>query len=304
MRKFLVTGLLCIVLGIVYMYKDDVIRVYNKYFVKTDTTVKLTSRNSYYRNYSFNFVQNTDDFSPKNKQDLYNIYYTAINAGKEKFTFYCPESYKECINDIKYLANDQVALSNINNFVHPFNSFKHIETTYDTTGKITIKAYHTYSGDDINMLKSKVQDIKNNIGSQDTDIRSLIKKYHDYIIDNTVYDSDRSDNNIIKYKSDTAYGTLLQGYSLCGGYADSMAIFLNDLGIENYKISSEHHVWNAVKIDDVWYHLDLTWDDPVTQDGTNLIEEDFFLIDTPKLKEIETMEHSFDENVYSELKQN
>lgn len=302
MKKFLVTGLLCIALGIVYMYKDDVVRVYNKHFVKTDTTVKLTSKNNYYRDYSFDFVQNTDDFSPKNKQDLYNIYYTAINAGKEKFTFYCPESYKECINDIKYLANDQVVLSNINNFVHPFNSFKHIETTYDTTGKVTLRAYHTYSNDDINMLKSKAQDIKNSIGEQDTDIRSLIKKYHDYIIDHTVYDSDRSDNNIIKYKSDTAYGTLLQGYSLCGGYADSMAIFLNDLGIENYKISSEHHVWNAVKIDNVWYHLDLTWDDPVTQDGTNLIEEDFFLIDTPKLREIETTEHTFDENVYSELK--
>ncbi len=304
MKKFLVTGLLCIILGIAYMYKDDVVRVYQKHFVKTDTIVKLTSKNDYYRDYSFNFVQNTDDFSPNNKQDLYNIYYTAINAGKEKFTFYCPESYKECIQDIKYLANDQVTLSNINNFVHPFNSFKHIETTYDTTGKVTIRAYHTYSKDDINILKSKTQDIKNNIGYQDTDIRSLIKKYHDYIIDHAVYDSDRSDNNIIKYKSDTAYGTLLQGYSLCGGYADSMAIFLNDLGIENYKVSSEHHVWNAVKLDQKWYHLDLTWDDPVTQDGTNLIEEDFFLIDTSKLKEIETREHTFDEVVYSELKQN
>lgn len=284
------------------MYKDDVVRVYHKHFVKTDPIVKLTSKNDYYRDYSFNFVQNTDDFSPNNKQDLYNIYYTAINAGKEKFTFYCPESYKECIQDIKYLANDQVTLSNINNFVHPFNSFKHIETTYDTTGKVTIRAYHTYSNDDINILKSKVQDIKKNIASEDTDARSLIKKYHDYIIDHAVYDSDRSDNNIIKYKSDTAYGTLLQGYSLCGGYADSIAIFLHDLGIENYKVSSDHHVWNAVKLDQKWYHLDLTWDDPVTQDGTNLIEDDFFLIDTPKLKEIETKEHTFDEGVYSELK--
>ena len=82
-----------------------------------------------------------------------------------------------------------------------------------------------------------------------------------------------------------------------------MAIFLDEVGIINYKVSSDHHVWNAVKIDDNWYHLDLTWDDPVTQDGTNLIESDFFLIDTLKLREIEVVEHTFDENVYSELKQ-
>ncbi len=304
MKKFFITGLLCIALGIVYMYKEDIIRTYHKYFVKTDTTIRLTGKNNYYRNYNFNYVQNTDNFSPNNKQDLYNIYYTAINAGKEKFTFYCPESYKNCINDVKYLANDQVTLSNINNFVHPFNSFKHIETTYDTSGKVSIKAYHTYNDNDIKMITSKVNNIKNEIGNDQIDIKQLIKKYHDYIIDHAVYDSERSDSNIIQYKSDTAYGTLLQGYSLCGGYTDSMALFLEDMGIENYKVSSEHHVWNAVKIEDKWYHLDLTWDDPVTPDGTNLIEEDFFLIDTIKLKEIEVEEHTFDEVVYSELKQN
>ena len=255
MKKFFITGLLCIALGIVYMYKEDIIRTYHKYFVKTDTTIRLTGKNNYYRNYNFNYVQNTDNFSPNNKQDLYNIYYTAINAGKEKFTFYCPESYKNCINDIK-------------------------------------------------MITSKVNNIKNEIGNDQIDIKQLIKKYHDYIIDHAVYDSERSDSNIIQYKSDTAYGTLLQGYSLCGGYTDSMALFLEDMGIENYKVSSEHHVWNAVKIEDKWYHLDLTWDDPVTPDGTNLIEEDFFLIDTIKLKEIEVEEHTFDEVVYSELKQN
>ncbi len=303
MKKFFLTGLLCIALGITYMYKDDLLRVYNKYFVKTDTIVTLSSKNSYYRDYDFNYVQNTSNFSPHNKQDLYNIYYTAINAGKNKFTFYCSNSYKECINDVKYLANDQVALSNINNFVHPFNGFKHIETTYDNTGKITIKVYHTYSKDEKEKVIEKVKSIENELSDNTLTVTEQIEKYHDYIIDNTVYDSDRSDNNTIRYKSDTAYGTLLQGYSLCGGYADSMALILNDMGIVNYKVSSDHHVWNAVLIDDKWYHLDLTWDDPVTQDGTNLIEKDFFLIDTAKLYEIESQEHNFDSTVYSELKE-
>lgn len=302
MKKFLITGLLCIALGITYLYRDDFVRVYNKYFVKTDTIVTLSKKNNYYRNYNFNFVKNTDNFSPNNIQDLYNIYYTTINAGKDVFTFYCPtSSYKNCINDVKYLANDQVTLSNINNFVHPYNGFKHIETTYDTSGRVTIKAFSTYSEKDIEKLNEKIMEIEKKLYNKELSVKEQIKVYHDYIIDNTKYDSNRSDKNVIKYKSDTAYGTLLEGYSLCGGYTDAMAIILTNMGLVNYKISSDNHVWNAVLIDDEWYHLDLTWDDPVTQDGTNLIESDFFLINTSKLFEIEKNEHNFSKEVYSEL---
>lgn len=303
MKKFLITGLLCIALGITYLYKDDLLRVYNRYFSKTDSSFSQISKNDYYREDYFSYVQNTDDFSPSNLQDLYNIYYTAINAGETSFTFYCPKNYENCISDVKYLANDQVVLSNINNFIHPFNSFKHIETTYDTTGKVTIHVQHTYSSEDIQKILEKVNEIEALLKDETLSAKEQIKKYHDYIIDHTVYDSMRSDQGIVNYQSDTAYGTLLQGYSLCGGYTDSMALFLNNMGLKNYKVSSEHHVWNAVLIDHEWYHLDLTWDDPVTQDGTNLIESDFFLIRTAKLKEIEKQEHQFDEDVYQELKE-
>lgn len=305
MKKFLLAGILCILLGLSWFYKDDFVKVYNRYFERTKTDTKtivtLSNKNSYYRDYNFNFVQTTNNFSPNNVQDLYNIYYTVINSGKDNFTFYCPDTYKGCVNDVKYLANNQLTLSNINNFVHPYNGFKHIETTYDNSGKVTIKAYKTYSEDAISKINLKIESIKKELRDDSLSTIDQIRKYHNYIIDNAVYDSDRSDRNIIRYKSDTAYGTLLQGYSLCGGYTDSMAILLTDMGLMNYKVSSDNHVWNAVKIDEKWYHLDLTWDDPVTQDGTNLIEDDFFLISTSKLLEIEKKEHNFDYETYSEL---
>lgn len=304
MKKFLTLGLICIVLGVVYMYREDLFNAYKKYFVNQRIKVSLDDKNDFYRNQSFNFVQITNNFEPHSKQDIYNIYYTAINAGKNKFTFYCPKEYKDCIDEIKYLAKDQVTLSNINNFVHPFNGFKHIETTYDTTGKVTLKIYHTYSSNDIDVIRDKVNAIEAKLKDDSLSVQDQIKVYHDYIIDNTVYDSNRSDNNMVQYRSDTAYGTLLQGYSLCGGYTDSMAIILNDMGIVNYKISSDDHIWNAVKINNTWYHLDLTWDDPVTSDGTNLIEHDFFLVDTNTLLKEESDEHNFDQTVYSELAQN
>lgn len=286
------------------MYRDNIIVAYQKYFANKIFKAELGEKNKYARNYNFNYVKLTDNFTPHNKQDIYNIYYTAINAGKDKFTFYCPNDYKDCLDEIKYLASDQITLSNINNFVHPFNGFKHIETTYDTSGKVTLKVYHTYTDEEKEEIRNKINAIEAELKDDTLSIQDQIKVYHDYIIDHTVYDSERADSSIVKYKSDTAYGTLLEGYSLCGGYTDSMAIILNDMGLENYKVSSEDHIWNAVKIDDKWYHLDLTWDDPVTDDGSNLVEHDFLLIDTNTLLNEEKDEHNFDQNVYSELKVN
>ena len=115
------------------------------------------------------------------------------------------------------------------------------------------------------------------------------------------YDSDRSDNNIIKYKSDIAYGPLFEGYAICGGYTDLMAIFLNDMNIKNYKVSSENHVWNVLYLNGNWLNLDLTWDDPITNDGTDIIEYSFFLINTKKLEQIEKNQHLFDKEIYKEI---
>ena len=80
-----------------------------------------------------------------------------------------------------------------------------------------------------------------------------------------------------------------------------MAIFLNRLRVPNFKVSSEKHVWNAVYIYDKWLNLDLTWDDPVTFDGTNHLLYDFYLIDTETLQKIEVTEHFFNEVAYPEL---
>ena len=51
-----------------------------------------------------------------------------------------------------------------------------------------------------------------------------------------------------------------------------------------------------------WYHLDLTWDDPVMSDGTERLSHDYMLIDTNRLLELEKSQHNFDQNVFLEVK--
>ena len=301
MKKYIVLLILVILFGFTFAFRRPLYNLYRTYFVKEEKEVTLTASNDYTRDYDFNYVKRTDDFTPNNYQDLLNIYYTVLNSGEEEFSFYCTDEYSECINDVDSLANNQKVLSTINNFVHPFNSFRHLETSYDDYGKVTLKIEHIYSNNDIKLINAKVKEIEKEIWNSSMSNEDKIKEAHNYIINNSKYDKDRSDNNIVKYKSDTAYGSLLEGYSLCGGYTDAMELFLEDMGIKSYKISSENHVWNAVNLNNAWYHLDLTWDDPITTDGSDILEYNFFLITTSELSELEGEQHNYDKNVYSEL---
>lgn len=301
MKKYIVLLILVILFGFTFAFRRPLYNLYRTYFVKEEKEVTLTASNDYTRDYDFNYVKRTDDFTPNNYQDLLNIYYTVLNSGEEEFSFYCTDEYSECINDVDSLANNQKVLSTINNFVHPFNSFRHLETSYDDYGKVTLKIEHIYNNNDIKLINAKVKEIEKEIWNSSMSNEDKIKEAHNYIINNSKYDKDRSDNNIVKYKSDTAYGSLLEGYSLCGGYTDAMELFLEDMGIKSYKISSENHVWNAVYLNNAWYHLDLTWDDPITTDGSDILEYNFFLITTSELSELEGEQHNYDKNVYSEL---
>ena len=301
MKKYIILIFLIILFGFTFAFRKPLYNLYRTYIVKEQKEVVLTASNDYSRDYSFNFVSLTDDFSPNNYQDLLNIYFTILNSGEDEFSFYCQDDYKECLTDVDNLANDQKTLSAINNFVHPFNSFRHLETTYDDYGKVTLKIDHIYNSSEIKLINAKVKEIEKEIWNNTMSDEEKIKQAHNYIINNSKYDKDRSDNNIVNYKSDTAYGTLLEGYSLCGGYTDTMELFLEDLNIKSYKIASENHVWNAVYLNNAWYHLDLTWDDPITNDGSDILEYNFFLITTPELEEIENEQHNYDKAIYSEL---
>lgn len=302
-KSLVILGIAFIIIGVLFSYQEDLQKIYYQVLRRFTQGELVLKKNQYYRDYDFDFVQNTDKLEPTNRQELLNTFYTIINSGEEEFTFYCPDSYSSCLDEVEQIANDQDLLSHINNFVHPYNGFNHIETQYDSLGKVTVYIKKSYSKKQIQELESKIDELSQElILPGDSDINN-IRRVHDYIINHSIYDSNRSDYNITTYNSDIAYGPLFQGYGICGGYTDVMELFLEEMGIKSYKISSDQHVWNAVYLDGKWVHLDLTWDDPVVSSGENLLEHNFFLIDTSTLLALEQTEHIFDQNIYSELKE-
>ncbi len=79
-----------------------------------------------------------------------------------------------------------------------------------------------------------------------------------------------------------------------------MAIYLDKLNIPNLRISTNEHVWNLVYLNDKWLNLDVTWDDPVTSNGTDMLMYDYYLIDTNTLLSKDTTQHNFNKEIYLE----
>ena len=259
--------------------------------------------NDYKKEYDFMFVERNDSYIPYSLKDIRNIFFSVINNGWDEFTFYCPTEYEDCVKDIQTISGNEVLLTDINNYVSPFNSFTSIETTYDDSGEINVKIHKLYTEEKINQINDKVNKIiKDNINNSMSD-EAKIRVIHDYIINNTEYDTVRNNEGTSEYDSNTAYGTLIQHKAICSGYADAMELFLNKFGIKNYKVASKTHVWNAVYINNKWLHLDLTWDDPVSARGP-ILDHKYFLITNQKLVETDdgnTETHIFDKSIYLEF---
>lgn len=302
-KAILLIVLLAILVGLVIVRRDDLAAVLDTYIANYKRDIDIGEVNDYYRNMDFDYVQITDNFFPENDKDITNIVYTVLNAGKKEFTFYCPKEYEDCIRDVQTLANDQTKLSDINNFVHPFNSFSNIAFEYDSLGRVTVMITKMYNDEEIEAINKKIDELLPTLTSSLKSDEDNIRSIHDYIINNTRYDSLRSEQGQEVYKSNKAYGPLFEGYAICGGYTDLMELFLERLNIKSYKISSISHVWNALYINGKWLHLDLTWDDPVADDGKDYLLDSFFLISTDELLESEKTQHVFDLDVYKEVKE-
>lgn len=285
-------------------YRKDIIYKYYEYSVNKKYSDMDNIINDYYIEDNFEYVNNYTDTGIKNKKELVDFLYYTINSGSSYLERYIDKDYTEYNNDISILTSNEGEelkdiISVLNNFVHPYNSSNNIKLSYGGNYKIGITINKAYSDSEIEEINKVVDKVINEKINNNMPSREKIKVIHDYIIDNTEYDKLKYENkNDTTYKSNTAYGVLIEGYGTCNGYADAMAIFLDKLNIINYKISNDEHIWNLVYLDGKWYHLDLTWDDPISEKNVN--RDTYFLITTETLEKINDGTHEFDKKIYSE----
>lgn len=294
--------ILLVVLGYIiyenyYVIANKAEYIYKKY-LRPDVSQALFD-NEYRKKENYEYVKINENVKVKNMDDVKNAIYTFLDAGWERYTILCDADYLNCINDVKSMVENNTYLTDISNFVHPFNTFNKINTTFTSTGRITLKKEVRYSDNQINEINQKIDDIYNKYYDTSKNVKENIKIFHDYIVNNTKYDS-KNTTGQSSIASSTAYGVLIKNTGICSGYADAMSLFLEKMGVKNYRISSSTHVWNLVYVEGAWLHLDATWDDPVSYDGTDILKHDYFLITYNQLLNNSSNEHLYDKSIYIE----
>lgn len=173
------------------------------------------------------------------------------------------------------------------------DSSKLVLTTNTTTiGELTINEVVLSKAENASYLTEDVgtsEEVKNRVKYL-ADIRTKIsaqlngyteyekiKFLHNWMIDKFTYDQSNSNPNAYN-----VYGAFSTRSVVCEGYSRAFKYILDGLGIESVIVSGtatnsagveEPHMWNYVRINEKWYAIDVTWDDPIMADGGTLTEE-------------------------------
>ena len=151
-KLLLLVGILSIFSTLIILNKFTIIKYLNKFTMGSNTEIL---NNKYTKNTTYNYVNNTSNLIPKNKQDLLNLYYTFINSGMETFNFTCDNNYIDCLKDLEQISKDQHTLSALNSFVHPYNSFSEIKTSSNLLGNVTLSSKKSYNQSEIYRLNGR-----------------------------------------------------------------------------------------------------------------------------------------------------
>lgn len=147
---------------------------------------------------------------------------------------------------------------------------------YDYDHDAILNAWKT--GDKTNLSEKNLLVLETTSDIIDRLIRDDMSDYekelviHDWIIEWASYDEKALDN----YEGDdqdpdnaNPYGLFVNQRAICKGYTYTFQLFMDMLEIECITVTGvanvdrEDHAWNMVRLDDEWYCVDVTWDDPV-----------------------------------------
>ena len=126
---------------------------------------------------------------------------------------------------------------------------------------------------DVDNALNRLDTIKDDVASQvaNDDPYTKIKRIHDFLVEYIEYDT-----SMQKPNTRNIYGALVEKSVVCEGYAESLKFLLDAAGVPcievvgdgtNSQGQTESHAWNYVMLNDVWYAVDATWDDPTIIGG-------------------------------------
>ncbi|KNY27470.1 stalk domain-containing protein [Pseudobacteroides cellulosolvens] len=167
-------------------------------------------------------------------------------------------------------------------------------------------------------LSRKVHEIVNTLIKPEMTEYEKELVLHDYLVTHIRYDKQNLMNDTLPDETHTPYGALVNGIAVCDGYARSFQVLLNAVGIESSMIVGDFdslngtltpvrsngeewkHAWNIVKINNIYYQVDVTANDPLSDDGTELLSHQYFNISDKQMGS----DHRWNRNAYPQCSEN
>ncbi len=122
-----------------------------------------------------------------------------------------------------------------------------------------------YTKEEIEDNKEEVEDAIDRIVSKALKAENDFEKeviIHDMLCKTVTYDSELGSDVGAIY---SIYGALINGHAVCEGYARAFKLLCQSAGLECILVTGDSkgvgHLWNMVKLENEWYHVDVTWDD-------------------------------------------
>ena len=150
---------------------------------------------------------------------------------------------------------------------------------------------YSFDIDELKRMKKEtpqlVKDAVSKIKPRSNSDYDIVDAVNDYLCDTVYYPPDEPYEPV----THTPYGALKNGCAVCEGYACAAKLILNALGVEcdiqtGDVTNGGGHAWNIVKVDDKWYQLDITWNDPSPS------RHDYFLVTDDFMKNTRTWDES------------
>ena len=149
-----------------------------------------------------------------------------------------------------------------------------------------VTLYSSLAADEI---ESAAAAVYRRVGTMLAEIPSGLNEYdrellvHDMIVRDVEYDHAAAENMDMVPEAATIYGALIESRAVCTGYAFTAKLMLNRVGISCMTVDGilredpdNGHMWNLVCIDDEWYHLDVTNNDPTGYSADNIRSYNYF----------------------------
>ncbi|KYZ67762.1 S-layer homology domain-containing protein [Bacillus sp. GZT] len=180
---------------------------------------------------------------------------------------------KEVMNTL-FNAYKEVASKN------EYTNYNRSNVSYGLNGSpgnytFTLKITYRETKEQTEYVMKQAKAIVSSITQVGMDDHEKVKAIHDYVVKHISYDT--------SYKAYTAYEALVNRSAVCQGYALLTYQLLKEAGIENHFVvgtgDGQPHAWNLVKIENKWYHLDTTFDDPVPDEQGRVTYSYFNLSD-------------------------